>query len=104
MGQQVSFAEYIRQRLSRSGSGRENGQSRTDSLAIQLALAEAIAELRRANELNSAMEQRREVSELAAEIGNEQRLSAQLAGLSSRLEETIEQISTWLYGSSPEKI
>jgi hypothetical protein len=103
-GQQVSFAEYIRQRLTSPGAGRGGGPDRHNGLAIQVELAEISSQLTTLSR-NSPADAKADSPSLNPIDRNEYTMpAAQLGTLTHRLEETIEQISRWLYGSSQEKI
>lgn len=108
VGQKVSFAEYIRRRLMQSARPEKERVSRREALTIQLELAEIRNQLDEQKGPTIATNQTQtDYQSLVNMTNTEEKTSntdPQLAATLHRLEEIVQQISTWLYGSSPEKI
>ena len=107
-GQKLSFAEYIRKRLLTNGKTEVNGFNRADILTIQIELAQISEQLKQwattksvtkptQSIVKSDADPRREVQNVIGE-------SVENPLMIERIDAAITQISTWLYGSSPEKI
>ncbi|MBO0936429.1 hypothetical protein J2I47_07705 [Fibrella sp. HMF5335] len=107
-GQKVSFAEFIRQRLTMGSRSQEREVQRAAALALQLELADIKDQLKRIEstiqEQHLSNHQEKIQANWATIFLSSGIDSVKFEPVSERLEETIKQISRWLYGSSPEKI
>lgn len=108
VGQKVSFAQYLRQRLLKKVSRQEPGKERAALLAIQLELAHIRELLEGSAKMGKNVERREGISQMSG-IDNESNVefieirSENVVHL-QHLSALIKQISTWLYDSLPEKI
>lgn len=108
IGQNVSFAEFIRQRLLAAKRAGEKANSRADALMIQMALAEMREELQGlttgGNDHQEGVNSEVNHPEGSNKLQDNPQALGNLAFISQRLTVAIKEISIWLYGSSPEKI
>lgn len=108
VGQKVSFAQYLRQRLLKKVSRQEPGKERADLLAIQLELAQIRELLEDSAKMNKNVEKRESISQIdrSANESNVKFIEIKSENVVhiQYISALIKQISTWLYDSSPEKI
>lgn len=108
VGQKVSFAQYLRQRLLKKISRQEPGKDRADLLAIQLELAQIRELLEGSVKMDKNVERREGIYQMnrSANESNVKFIEIQSENVVhlQHLSALIKQISTWLYDSLPEKI
>lgn len=108
VGQKVSFAQYLRQRLLKKISRQEPGKERADLLAIQLELAQIRELLEGSAKIDNNVERIEGRSQMKgiADESNVKSIEIQSENVVhiQHLSALIKQISTWLYDSLPEKI
>lgn len=107
-GQKVSFAEFIRQRIVSTKRVGERANQRAEALTIQMTLSEIRDEIETLVRQIPGTEGGVSLEKYSPESGvherNRNHNLAQLPQITQRINESIKEISTWLYGSSPEKI